>query len=297
LSNITPLDKRPRSGPYAGLNVNSAKRFLTKQFKQAGLETADIDARLLVMKATGYNRAELVLNGTEFLSQEAFSQISNFAARRLSGEPVDHILGVRGFYGRDFKVSKDVLSPRPDTELLIDKALPFLKPLSAPKILDLGTGSGAIILTLLAECETAIGEAADISETALKIAQDNTKRLGLGGRLSLIKSNWFTNVNGPYDVIISNPPYIDAHAMEKLSPEVKHYDPEIALFGGEDGLAPYRIIAEQAPLFLAPHGLLILEIGFDQGRRVSEILRIIGWQNISVFKDLNGQDRCITASL
>jgi len=294
-SKITPLDERPRSGPYGGLNINSAKRFLTKQFEQAELATPDIDARLLVMAATGFNRSELIANGTDFLSQDAFTKISEFADRRLSGEPVDHILAKREFYGRNFHISKDVLSPRPDTECLIDQALPFLENLEHPKILELGSGTGAIILTLLAECEGATGIAADISKHAINMTQKNASALGLSKRLNIIESDWFSHVEGNYDLIISNPPYIDEKAMTELSPEVKNYDPHLALFGGIDGLNPYRVIARDGHNHLNTQGALILEIGFDQAIVVRDILKQNNWQNITLFQDLAGQDRCLLA--
>ena len=292
---IVPLSDRPRSGPYSGLNARSAKRFLTAQFAQAGLPTPDIDARELVLAATGMDHASLIANGTEFLSQEVFALISDYANRRLAGEPVDHILGRRGFYGRDFKITKDVLSPRPDTEILIDKALAFLKPFENPRILDLGTGSGALAVTLLAELPNAHATAADISKAALDVARINAQSHSVESRLTLLQSDWLSHVNGAYELIISNPPYIDAHAMTALSKEVAGFDPALALAGGEDGLSAYHIISAQGDQYLAPHGQLILEIGFDQGRSVPNILHGDGWGDITVTPDLAGHDRCVQA--
>ncbi|WP_371396630.1 peptide chain release factor N(5)-glutamine methyltransferase [Fretibacter rubidus] len=292
---IVPLSMRPRSGPYSGLNARSAKRFLTAQFSEAGLPTPDIDARELVLAATAMTHSELIANGTEFLSQEVFAQISDYAARRLSGEPVDHILGRRGFYGRDFKVTKDVLSPRPDTEVLIDKALAFLKPFKAPRILDLGTGTGVLAITLLTELPHAQACAVDISQKALSVARVNAQSHGVDDRLMLLKSDWLSHVDSSYELIISNPPYIDAQAMAALSSEVAGFDPALALAGGEDGLSAYRIISAQARDYLTPNGQLIIEIGFDQGRTVPDILRGDGWDAISVSQDLAGQDRCVQA--
>lgn len=292
---VVPLDERPRSGPYSGLNANSAKRFLTAQFTQAGLPTPDIDARLLVMAATGMSHIDMITRGTEFLSQEAFMRVSDYAQRRLSGEPVDHILGVRGFYGREFYVTKDVLSPRPDSEVLIDKALERLNRVKTPQILDLGTGSGVLAITLLAEIKDARAQATDISSEALFEAQENAVRNDVQNRISFMQSDWLTKVGGTYELIISNPPYIDAAAMKTLSKEVLDYDPHIALYGGEDGLEPYRIIARDTPAHLKPSGWLVLEIGYDQGVTVPDILRGAGFANISVHDDLGGQPRCICA--
>lgn len=293
---IVPLSDRPRSGPYAGLNARSAKRFLTAQFTEAKLPTPEIDARELVLAAANISHANLIASGAEFLSQEVFAKISDYAQRRMAGEPVDHILGRRGFYGRDFKVTADVLSPRPDTEVLIDHALDFLGPYTRPKILDLGTGSGALAITLLAELPHAIGTATDISDAALAAARDNAAAHDVSARLAVLKSNWFENSNGQFDLIISNPPYIDGAAMAALPREVKDFDPDIALYGGDDGLAAYRIISAQAADYLAQGGRLILEIGFDQGTTVPDILRGDGWTDIVTTQDLAGQDRCVQAA-
>lgn len=292
---VVPLDQRPRSGPYSGLNANSAKRFLTAQFTEAGLPTPDIDAKLLVMAATGFTPVDMITRGTEFLSQEAFMRISDYAARRVGGEPVDHILAIRGFYGRDFWVTLDVLSPRPDSETLIDCALEKLRGVDAPRILDLGTGSGALAVTLLAEIPRAHVQATDISPEALHVAAENAQTHNVSGRISFMKSDWLQTVGGHYDLIISNPPYIDAKAMGQLSDEVLDYDPRIALYGGEDGLDPYRVIMRDAPAHLNKDGWIILEIGYDQGVSVPDILRAAGFINTELRRDLGGQPRCISA--
>lgn len=294
---VVPLDERPRSGPYAGLNANSAKRFLTAQFVQAGIDDADIEARILVLAATGLSHAELIMRGTEFLSQEAFETVSAYATRRLSGEPVDSILGVRGFYGRDFKITRDVLSPRADTEIVVAQGLKALAETDSPHILDLGTGSGAIIITVLAEIPNALGTALDISDSALRVARNNAHSHSVDGRLSLQKSDWFTALpaDATFDLIISNPPYIDGPAMAALPKDVAQYDPEIALAGGEDGLACYRIIADNAADFLAPNGTLVLEIGYDQGDAVPDILRAAGFATITLHHDLGANPRCVVA--
>lgn len=292
---VVPLDQRPRSGPYSGLNANSAKRFLTAQFTEAGLPTPGIDAKLLVMAATGFTPVDMITRGTEFLSQEAFMRVSDYAARRVGGEPVDHILATRGFYGRDFWVTADVLSPRPDSETLIDCALEKLRGVDAPHILDLGTGSGALAVTLLAEIPSAHVQATDISPKALHVAAENAHRHDVSGRISFMTSDWLQTVGGHYDLIIANPPYIDAKAMKLLSRDVLDYDPHIALYGGEDGLDPYRIIARDAPAHLNTHGWLILEIGYDQGVSVPEILAAAGFINIELRRDLGDQSRCVSA--
>ena len=290
-----PLNQRPRSAPYSGLNVNSAKRFLMAQFRAAGLETPDLDARLLVMAATGFSHTDMIARGTEFPPAEVFESIADYAARRLAGEPVDHILGHREFYGRRFKVSQDVLSPRPETEILVDAAIECLRGKSKPHILDLGTGSGAIIISILAEMEEATGEAVDLSIAALNIARENAAAHNVDDRLTLMEGSWFAPISGRYDIIISNPPYITSAAMEELEIEVKSFDPDLALRGGEDGLTAYRAIISQASNYLKPAGFLLFEIGYDQASSVMALLTEAGFTDISAHKDLSGHHRMIKA--
>lgn len=294
---VIPLDQRPRSGPYSGLNARSAKRFLTQAFTEAGLPFAAEDALELVLDATGLDRTSLMLHGTEFLAPEVFGKIKEGMARRLAGEPVDYILGWREFYGRRFVISKDVLSPRADTETLIRETLKALKHVPAPRLLDLGTGSGAIGLTLLAELPEATLVATDLSEPALNIARQNAKALNVQDRVIFAQGAWWNALDPTetFDAIVSNPPYIDAAAMTQLEPEVANYDPALALHGGEDGLRDYRAILTQAAAYLRPRGWLGLEIGFDQGESVSTLVRTAEFSNIQVHRDLGGNDRVISA--
>ncbi len=290
---VTPLEERPRSGPYSGINARSAKRFLTEQFKQAGFVAAEEDARDLVMAVTGFSLTDFITKGTEFLTPEQFDEIKAYADRRLSGEPVDHVLGWREFYGRRFDVSKDVLSPRGDTETLIRCALEGLKGKTDPHILDLGTGSGAIIVTLLSELEATKGQAVDISRKALAIARQNAERHNVVSRLVLTEGDWYTPVKGVFDLIISNPPYIKDEAMKSLAPDVTDFDPDIALRGGADGLKPYPIILQGAVNHLKPEGWLWVEIGFDQGEMVKAMFETYKFKHVAVVKDLGGNERCV----
>ena len=292
---IVPLDKRPRSGPYSGLNVNSAKRFLMTQFREAGLETPDLDARLLVMAATGFSHTDMIVRGTDFPPSDVFDVIASYAERRLAGEPVDSILGYRQFFGLAFKISKDVLSPRPETEILVETAREILAPLSSPRILDLGTGSGAIIISILSELSAAEGVAVDISDPALKIARQNAVTHEVNSRLEFRCGSWFEPVPETFDLIVSNPPYITQAAMQQLSPEVANHDPHLALSGGEDGLTAYRTIIDGAGAHLNLAGHILLEIGYDQGASVSALLMAAGFSNVSIHKDLAGHDRMIKA--
>ena len=292
-----PIDTDACFGPNSGSTVNSAKRFLLNQFREAGLDTPDLDARALLIAATGFTHSDLITRGTEGLPPNALELISDYASRRLGGEPVDHILGYREFYGRRFKVSKDVLSPRPETEMLVDAALELLKGKPSPRIIDLGTGSGAIIISILAETKIVRGVAVDLSKTALEIAKENAAVHNVADCLTLLQVSWLDPVSGPFDIILSNPPYITAAAIEELDKEVKGFDPDLALSGGEDGLTAYRAIIAKAGNYLSPDGILLFEIGYDQGSSVSDLLFEAGFTDISVHKDLSGHDRMIKAAL
>lgn len=294
---VTPLDQRPRSGPYSGLNLRSAKRFLMQAFKEAGLPFAEEDAMEIVLAATGLDRTALMLRGTEFLDPDVFQTITDQMERRLSGEPVDHILGWREFYGRRFKVSVDVLSPRADTETLIRGALLRLQNTQSPKLFDLGTGSGAIGLTLLAERDDATLHATDISTAALDIAKSNAENLNVLGRASFYEGEWYDAVpdGEQFDMILSNPPYITDAAMDGLETEVKRYDPDIALRGGSDGLDAYRSIISSAADYLKAESWLGLEIGFDQAESLKDLLADDPWANVTVDQDLGRNDRIVWA--
>ena len=294
---VTPLDQRPRSGPYSGLNARSAKRFLAQAFTEAGLPFAEEDALEIVLDATGLDRTGLMLRGTEFLSPEVFETIKINMARRLDGEPVDHILGWREFFGRRFVISAEVLSPRADTEALIRAALSGLKDVSNPRLLDLGTGSGAIGLTLLAERSDASLLATDLSDAALSAARGNAEALGVESRAEFAHGPWWDAVpdDTRFDAILSNPPYIDSSAMQTLEPEVANYDPALALHGGTDGLDAYRAILNGALDRLKPGGWLGLEIGYDQGAAVMTLVQAAGFTAVTLTQDLGEQDRVVSA--
>lgn len=275
--------------------INDAKHCLTAQFRAAGIDSADIDARLLLMHGMGLTRAGLIASAQDVLSPDAAELIQGLAARRIKGEPVDNILAYREFYGRRFKVTQDVLSPRPETEMLVEAALEIFKTKPTANMLDLGTGSGAIIISVLTEALNGRGTAIDMSEAALDIARQNAKTHKLTNRIEIMRGEWFAPVKDSYDIIISNPPYITQEAMETLAPEVINFDPPIALSGGEDGLSAYREIISKAKGFLKPGGEIIFEIGFDQAKTVTALLTAAGFSGVSTHKDLAGHDRMIRA--
>lgn len=277
------------------MDVASVKRLLISQFREAGLDTPDLDARILLMAATGFSHSDVIARDREILSADTLKRLADYAARRAAGEPVDHILGYREFYGRQFTISKDVLSPRPETEMLVDMALEILKAKPKARILDLGTGSGAIAISILAESEHVQGVAVDVSKAALDAAKENAAAHNVGARLTLLEGSWFAPISGRFDIILSNPPYITAAAMENLDIDVKEFDPDLALRGGEDGLIAYRAIIADVADYLHFDGMVLFEIGYDQGKSVSDLLTRAGFAHISVHKDLSGHDRIIKA--
>jgi len=211
-----------------------------------------------------------------------------FASQRAKGKPISHILGKRLFYGRNFVVTPDVLDPRGDTETLIEAALavPF------QDVLDLGTGSGCIVVTLLAERQDAVGIATDISKDALRIAESNARAHGVLDRCAFERSNWFEVVGGTYDLIVSNPPYIARDEMSGLAPELS-FEPRMALTDEGDGLSCYRIIVAGAPAVLSPNGWLMVEIGPTQGPAVVDMFTAAGFKSVQVRTDLDGRNRVV----
>jgi len=286
-----------RFDSFQALDLKSAYLHITRLFRAADFDTPQLDARLLIMAATGIDHAALIAKETNPLPSQDIDILKKYIQRRLSGEPIDYILGYREFYGRKFIVNQQVLSPRPETELLIDLAVPILKSKKKPNVLDMGTGSGAIILTLLSECPHIQAHATDISRDAIKTARENAALLELTNRVAFTQSHWFNQVTDKYDLIISNPPYIDSKAMAVLQKEVACFDPILALSGGDDGLEAYRIIAAQAAAYLTPKGHIALEIGYDQKDSVTTLLTTNGFRDITCHKDLSNHDRVIWATM
>lgn len=263
----------------------------TLRLQAAGCETPGLDARLLLQAATGLSREDLILEPDHVIEPGCQARFEAFLRRREAREPVSRILGEREFYGRAFRVTPDVLDPRPDTETLVDAALALMP--DRARILDLGTGTGAIVVTLLAERPDATGAAVDVSEAALAVARENAARLGVADRLTLEQGSWFSPVSGHFDIIASNPPYIPSHEIAGLSPDVRNFDPSLALLGGEDGLDPYRLIAAGAAAHLKPGGHVLVEIGAGQAPAVEQIFAGQGFGLGAAHADLGGHVRCL----
>lgn len=260
------------------------------QLTAAGVEAPARDARLLLAAALNLPPDRLSLHEREGLSAEAAARLEALVAARAARQPLAQILGTRLFWGRPFKVTRDVLDPRPESETLIAAALAGPAP---QRILDLGTGSGCLLLTLLAEWPGAEGLGIDRAPAALTVARGNAESLGLAHRAHFALSNWFEDVSGRFDLIVSNPPYIAAAEMATLAPELRLWEPEMALSPGGDGLAAYRAIAAGALAHLAPGGRLLLEIGWTQHAAVAAILTAAGLTGLQGHKDLDGRDRVV----
>lgn len=282
----------------AEASVASALAAARKRLQAAGIADPLLDARLLIAEVVGFSLTDFVMKPDRVVTPEESARIATMIERRANGEPVYRILGHREFHGLDLLLSKETLEPRPDTEVLVDTLLPTLKKVVSAKgsarILDMGTGTGAIVLALLKECPEATGIGSDISADALETAARNAARNDLGARFEAIRSDWFEKISGRFDIIVSDPPYIRTDIVATLDQEVRIHDPMAALDGGQDGLAPYRLIAADAGRFLVENGIVGVEIGFDQRLDVSAIFASHGFSLLDAVKDYGGNDRVLT---
>jgi len=256
---------------------------------------SSLDARIIIKHYTSLSDADLIGADDIQITPEQQSDIEQAIEQRLGGRPVSKIIGYKEFYGRNFYVTDDVLDPRPDSEILIESVLDYARNKQNLSILDLGTGSGCLILTLLAELPDAIGTAADISAPALDVARKNATALNLKSRAQLIESNWLESITGEFDIIISNPPYIEARTVDTLDIDVKKYDPIMALDGGDDGLVPYKILFPQIRHILKKGGFVAMEHGAGQSTDIMRLIDNAQFQEIRSIRDLAGHDRVICA--
>lgn len=264
--------------------------------KADGIESWRIDSELIVMQAAECSRVQLITRDNVPLTDTQLKSAEEMTARRLKREPMQYILGHCEFMGLDFKLNSDTLIPRGDTECLVETVLDYIKKSGSKTVLDIGTGSGAIIISL-AVLGGISGTALDISEGALAMAKENAVLNGVADKISFIKSNVFENVQGSFDIIVSNPPYIEREVIPTLDRQVKDFEPVRALDGGNDGLDFYRIITKNAHSFLNKGGLLAFEIGYNQGDAVSGLMEGAGFIQVTVGKDLAGLDRTVCGRL
>ena len=291
----------PERDPSRAIEAGAVLRQLMSRFKSAGLETPGLDARLLLEAATGLPREALVAVPERLLDAGQIERVSSYAVRRLAHEPVSRILGRREFWGRGFEVTPDTLDPRPDTETMIEAALGIArqqgwigKPL---RVLDIGAGTGCLLLTLLAELPSATGIGTDLSQAALDVARRNSARLGLDARAAWLCTDLVEGVAGPFDLVVSNPPYIPSGDIAGLEPGVRQFDPRLALDGGADGLAVYRALVPKLRRITTCGGWALVEVGAGQAEAVVDLVRDTEGPQVATaarrFFDLAGHVRCV----
>ena len=264
------------------------------RLQAAGLSGPVIEARLLVEAAADATRADIVGDPYRALSPEQAATLDGYLARREHREPLSHILGRKGFWKIMLQVTPDVLTPRPDTETVVEYVLRDFPEHAAWSVLDLGVGSGAIILSILADRPAAKGLGVDVSEEALAVARDNAASLGLAGRLALLRGDWTEGLGeATFDLVVANPPYIATEVLATLEPEVRDHEPRVALEGGADGLMHYRRLAPEILRVLKPGGRFAVEIGYDQKNAVEALFHEAGALGVTTIRDLGDRDRVV----
>lgn len=283
---------------FANLSVDAVRRQLAREFKSAQFDTPELDARLLVGAATRLDLTGLTVAAQRQLQSDEAQRLAAVVERRLKHEPVARILGEKEFWGLRFELTADTLVPRADTETVVEAALELVRsggePPEAMRIADIGTGSGAILLALLHELPTARGVGTDISTGALRTAAANAARLGLAARATFVECDYCDKLQGPFDLIVSNPPYVARGDIGTLAREVRDYDPRRALDGGSDGLVAYRAMARDIAALLDSGGAFALEVGQGQASDVAELMQLTGLHTIRPHRlDLAGVSRVV----
>ncbi len=286
--------------PPAAKTAGDAVRLLAQTFRSAGVDTPEVDARVLLAHALGISRAALMAGPERELSRSDLALIADYEIRRRQREPVSRILGRRAFRTLSLEIGATTLDPRPDTEIVVDAVVALAKETANPNltVLDLGTGSGAIIIAVLMELPNVIGVGTDIDATTLQIALRNAEQANVCQRAKFQQTDWLTGVTGTFDFVVSNPPYIPSASISGLEPEVSRFDPRLALDGGADGLDAYRAILADAKRSLNPGGWIVFEVGNGQSAEVLALCRHYGFgddENPRVWTDLGGRARCVAA--
>ena len=272
------------------------RKKIEARLRKKGIEEAPLDARLLISHIIPVTEIDFAINADQTVSNEQQNLIDILVQKREKRIPMSQIFGEKEFWSLSFKVTRDTLTPRPDSETLIEVALNEFEDKNATlSILDLGTGSGCLLLTLLSELKNATGLGIDVSTSAIKVANENATNLSLNNRATFLKSDWFEKLSKTkkFDLIIANPPYIGLNEKPELTPEVCEHEPYSALFAGEEGLDDYRIIAADISSYMSEKSIIILEIDYRQSSTVKDIFEQKGFKNINVFQDLGGRDRCL----
>lgn len=292
-----------RDPSHPGVSAETAghaMRELALTFKSAGIDTPELDARILVAHALGMSRAALMANPGRALSPRERVAIGEYERRRREREPVSRIQGRRAFRTLSLEIDATTLDPRADTEIVVDAVVALAKEIARPnlRVVDLGTGSGAILIAVLMELPDASGVGTDIDTAALQIAKRNAERAHVAPRAEFQQADWLTGLTGAFDIVVSNPPYIPSADIPALEPEVSRFDPRVALDGGADGLEAYRAILSKAGGSLRPGGWIVFEVGNEQAAEVMALCRHYGFgndENPRVWLDLGGRARCVAA--
>ena len=274
--------------------LKEIQRKLCNNFSIFGIETPELDARIILKEVLSLDDKDLILKESLDIPDEMIEEIIAIESRRLNGEPISKIFKKRDFYNSTFLISNDVLDPRPETELIVEIANNYINKNEVKNILDLGTGSGCILLSILKENKMINGLGIDLSKDAISIAKQNSKKLNLETQSNFLVSNWMSSVNYKYDLVVSNPPYIASEDIKKLSKSVKIYDPILSLDGGDDGLNSYRLIASDLKRIISMNALIIIEIGYNQSLQVIDIFKKNDFKLIKKYNDINGLDRVLT---
>ena len=274
--------------------LSEIKKKLSKNFSISGIDTAELDARLILKEILSFDDKELIIKENYNIPEGIIREIFAIEKRRLKGEPISKIFKKRDFYKSKFIISNDVLDPRPETELIVEIANKYIKKNDVKNILDLGTGSGCILLSVLKENKMINGLGIDLSKEAINIAQKNSKKLQVEKQSNFLISNWMESINFKFDVVVSNPPYIPSKDIKKLSKDVKKFDPLISLDGGEDGLSCYRLIVKDLKRVITKNAIIIIEIGCNQSKLVEEIFKQNDFKLVKKYNDINGLDRVLT---
>ena len=274
--------------------LSEIKKKLSKNFSISGIDTAELDARLILKEILSFDDKELIIRENYNIPEGIIREIFAIEERRLKGEPISKIFKKRDFYKSKFIISNDVLDPRPETELIVEIANKYIKKNDVKNILDLGTGSGCILLSVLKENKMINGLGIDLSKEAINIAQKNSKKLQVEKQSNFLISNWMESINFKFDIVVSNPPYIASKDIKKLPKDVKKFDPLISLDGGEDGLSCYRLIVKDLKRVITKNAIIIIEIGCNQSKLVEEIFKKNDFKLVKKYNDINGLDRVLT---
>jgi release factor glutamine methyltransferase len=277
------------------MNILNAINYANKQLKEKGIKTYELDTQILMSKAIKKQKENMLLNLKEEIKIEDYNFFLDLINQRLNMKPIAYLVGNKSFWKYDFQVTSDVLIPRPDTEIIIEQVIKLTKNKSKLNILDIGVGSGCIILSILKEKKSFRGTGIDISKKTLKICRINSNSLGVSKRLKLFKSDVDNFQIGKYDLIVSNPPYIKNADLKYLDKNVIGFEPRLALDGGLDGLSVIQKVIEKSSKLIKKNGILVLEMAFDQKDKVMKILKKEGFYIKKIIKDLANKDRCITA--